>query len=680
MDLSSRQEGPRPFRSRRDRPCDACRGRKIACRIETSPPCAFCESRGSTCTFQNGPNNKRRRVFSHSHSLPNNHFLPQHQQQEQQQPHEGRLASIPPQSWEDFSVEAFDSTIFDSLDLAEDGSPPFQSQGQSQSQRSPLPQPSASDGRNASTSPRHFQPQSLRPSSGDARYHDSGTLHRSQIPPDTGHLNRHVMMELMKGGSSTNPLEISRIRLTSTRDHNDDQSSSEGGPQILMVRDDPPFLVTGKSCMEGASWPDIEALLVGKQRDELLRLYFRFVQPLFPVLQQHDGFNNDIHCDPPQDAASLALFASVYATALPFAIHNDYLSATLTDANGKREQLYRIAIAALLVEANSPSIEALQACLLLLQKGPTIQHQGLTPTYSWLASIASTITKSLGLQYDCSVWNIPLAEKQLRTRLWWATFTMDVWVSVDSPGGRSIGLDDYDVPLPKSADGMSDDHDAGMGHSNEFERLVLLTHLLAQIHGTYYTIRAAKQTSSDLFKSLEFARPLRSALSDCRQSLKADLPLNSGDETPGMSASVHLAACVVSIVLFRALLRPVQCGSTSENPIDSSYKSAASAVVTGSVNCAREAVELLETMVSLIGPWNAFWHSWSQGNFAIVSTFLVQLLLMTESGGAARAEVCELISRWKRAIRVVAGSGGWGSSLMGMALGRLDSLLNQAGL
>ncbi|OAL21614.1 hypothetical protein AYO22_08010 [Fonsecaea multimorphosa] len=588
--------------------------------------------------------------------MPNNHYLPQ----------PDSLTSIP-QTWEDFTAEAFDSTLFDGMDLAEEGSPTFQNQ------RSPQ-QPHTADGRHASTSPRHFRPQSQRPSlSGNAKYHDSSVLHRSQVPPDTGHLNRHVMTELMKG---TNQLEISRIGLRRTKDRSDDSLTGES-PQISMVREDPPFLISGKLCMDCASWSDIESLLLGKQRDELLRLYFRFVQPLFPILQQGDGAYGDTHGDPPQDTAPLALCASVYATALPFAIHNDYLSATLTDANGKREQLYTIAIAALLQTAHSPSIEALQACLLLLQKGPTIQHQGLTPTYSWLASVAVTIAKSLGLQYDCSAWEIPLAEKQLRNRLWWATYTMDIWVSVDSPGGRSIVSDDYDAPLPKSGDGLPGEYEV-TGYGNEFDRLVLLTHLLAQIHETYYTIRAAKQTSSDLFKSLDFARPLRSALSDCRQSLKADLPLNSGDE-PGMSASVHLAACVVSIVLFRALLRPVQCGRAGASPVES-HKSAAAAVMTGSVNCARESVELLENMVSMVGPWNAFWHSWSQGNFAIVSTFLVQLLLMTGDGDGMRIEVSELISRWKRAIRVIAGSGGWGSSLMSMALGRLDSLLNQAGL
>jgi hypothetical protein len=42
------------------------------------------------------------------------------------------------------------------------------------------------------------------------------------------------------------------------------------------------------------------------------------------------------------------------------------------------------------------------------------------------------------------------------------------------------------------------------------------------------------------------------------------------------------------------------------------------------------------------------------------------------------AEVSGLISRWKHAIRIGAGNGGWGHSLMSLALSRLESLLNQS--
>ncbi|EXJ64323.1 hypothetical protein A1O7_00659 [Cladophialophora yegresii CBS 114405] len=478
-------------------------------------------------------------------------------------------------------------------------------------------------------------------------------------------------------------LEVSHIQLERARPAHEAHAPDEVVP-VLMVREHPAFLANGAASTSQpvARWQDVGELLSEKQRHELVQLFFHFVQPAFPVLSGAGAeADSDSHshneCD--LSTASLSLSACIYATALPFSIHNDYLNATLTDANGKREQLYSMAVAAILAEANAPTLETLQACLLLLQKGPTVQHQGLTPTYSAFSSMTVTIAKSLGLQYDCTNWSIPLAEKQLRQRLWWATFVMEVWVSIDTPGGRSICSDDYDVPLLRGGDVANVDHRQEMPEHTHFICLVETSHLLSQICSTYYTVRAAKETASDLFKSLEFAKPLRSALNECKQKLKVIMPLD-GSGQPGASGSVHLAACVTSIILFRALLRPIQGGTSTGPLLRESQMSAAAAVVTGSINCAREAVELLETMVSMVGPWSEFWHSWSQGNFAIVSTFLFQLMvmLMSSSEDSTKAEVADLIARWKKAIRIGAGSGGWGSSLMSMALSRLDSLLSHA--
>src|SRR4051794_34317702 len=41
----------RKYMSKRQRPCDFCRSRKTACRIESSPPCRLCQQYGRECTF-----------------------------------------------------------------------------------------------------------------------------------------------------------------------------------------------------------------------------------------------------------------------------------------------------------------------------------------------------------------------------------------------------------------------------------------------------------------------------------------------------------------------------------------------------------------------------------------------------------------------------------------------------
>ncbi|EXJ79428.1 hypothetical protein A1O3_08930 [Capronia epimyces CBS 606.96] len=526
----------------------------------------------------------------------------------------------------------------------------------------------------------------------DSYYDNIARLHRSQVPPETGHLGRYVMDGFV---GRKDHLEIPRIVFHRSRTLGVDGhlALEQKTPILLEIGMTPqPGPAKLSTSSETSVCSDFETLLSEKQRERLVQLFFRFVQPGFPILPHlvpgEGGGDSEADSESDSDTlkmlrdanAPLALRASLYATALPFAMHDDHLSATLTDMLETRERLYSIATTAILEEANSPSIENLQACLLLLQKGPTSQHQlpGLTPTFSWLTSLAVTMARWLGLQYDCSSWSIPLTEKQLRTRLWWATFCMDLWMSMDSPGGRSIGSQDYDIPVLRPAPEFTDDVGFVPSEAIHFYHLVTLTCLLSQIYESYYTVRASKETASNMLKSLEHARPIRSALNECRQRLNSDLPLD--EEGSGLSASVHLACSVVSIILFRALLRPIQNHVSTLSTPTAPHRSAADAILTGSVNCARSAVELLESMVSVVGPWNSFWHSWSQGNFAMVSTFLVQLLLLSVaevSQEGMRSEVSQLISRWKRAIRIGAGGGGWASSLMSMALSRLDSLLNQ---
>jgi hypothetical protein len=54
------QPGPRSYKSRKYRPCDFCRARQVACKIESAPPCLLCSSHGRQCTFVERPKKKRR--------------------------------------------------------------------------------------------------------------------------------------------------------------------------------------------------------------------------------------------------------------------------------------------------------------------------------------------------------------------------------------------------------------------------------------------------------------------------------------------------------------------------------------------------------------------------------------------------------------------------------------------
>lgn len=51
----------RPYRSKRQRPCDQCRERKLGCQTEAGLPCARCRSADLRCTFAKPPPKRPRR-------------------------------------------------------------------------------------------------------------------------------------------------------------------------------------------------------------------------------------------------------------------------------------------------------------------------------------------------------------------------------------------------------------------------------------------------------------------------------------------------------------------------------------------------------------------------------------------------------------------------------------------
>ena len=45
----------RLYKSRKCRPCDACRRRKVTCDMPNGPPCHRCTGKDQQCTFEEGP-------------------------------------------------------------------------------------------------------------------------------------------------------------------------------------------------------------------------------------------------------------------------------------------------------------------------------------------------------------------------------------------------------------------------------------------------------------------------------------------------------------------------------------------------------------------------------------------------------------------------------------------------
>jgi len=72
-----------------------------------------------------------------------------------------------------------------------------------------------------------------------------------------------------------------------------------------------------------------------------------------------------------------------------------------------------------------------------------------------LGSLIS-VARLLGLHLDCSSWDLPRWERDLRTRLWWALLQYDRWSALAFGRTSSIGYEDQNLPpLPQPPQGAA---------------------------------------------------------------------------------------------------------------------------------------------------------------------------------------------------------------------------------
>lgn len=71
LDEEQRNTFTRPYRSKRSRPCDICRGRKGYCRIDDAPPppCQRCKKLNVAGTFLEGPTKRQQTSYREKNSL-----------------------------------------------------------------------------------------------------------------------------------------------------------------------------------------------------------------------------------------------------------------------------------------------------------------------------------------------------------------------------------------------------------------------------------------------------------------------------------------------------------------------------------------------------------------------------------------------------------------------------------
>ncbi|KAG9853795.1 hypothetical protein KCU98_g2273, partial [Aureobasidium melanogenum] len=630
------QDRARAYKSRNKRPCDFCRYKKAACHLEHKPPCELCLRYGKDCTFVESPAKRRRPNTNEERSreplLPPSNFdlgsdllswepLPSFMT--------ARLPGGLPGEYK-FDSPMFAPLMFEQFDPVQAGlAPPSSRSTRTQSVES---------------IPTSFFDNAQEPSL------DVQGSSNAQVVGLSGERDPFLLRHFICDGNNECIFQKHRLRRVGENDKIPVHFLIQ--PNELATKAQP----AGDLGMLDNFRREIKNMIHDDIGKRLIKIFFRFVQPYFPILSRERSMNNGDY-DP--EAFPTWLLAAVYGHALPFCIFDDQLCVDVYTPPSV-DSLFQIAWSAVQPNYHTPSLSVVQTLLLIVQRRPTNKHVADTPAKWTMVTDAVSIAQSLGLNLDPTDWPLPLWEQRLRRRLAWAVFNQEKWIALNTGRSSHIISDDWDVsPLTQDdfefAEGSDD-----RAYAEHFIQLSALTEIVDDILRNLFSIKATRKLCSSLDMTLEVAKPLRVRLSQWYQELPSDLlPTVRTGHGHDLNAQggLHLAYMTAKVQLFRAMLRP-----TSEPDTQ-----ATNALRTGAIAMGKELFEFLESLDA--NHMEAFWPSYSRTNFAIASNFMV-LLFVTSPNTADAKECLDLLNSWRSLLRIKSCS----CDLLNLALLRLDVL------
>ncbi|KAF4482828.1 Transcriptional activator protein DAL81 [Colletotrichum fructicola Nara gc5] len=514
----------RQWRSRKNRPCDICRKRKTVCVITSVPPCFFCKGRGLECTSTtpSGPSSSTPTAATPARPRTPDALLL----------HPAHPATPASASRGRNHISSNSDAI-----LATSHSPPGEA---SHDPAVASPVPSSRLGARGLWTLEDNKNRTAH-SMGPAAEQDTYVL--DSIPSG-------VM-------SSPDDIDADMIQVYAGTKYPWDPPV-----HFCLLQDE--FAPQDNAAKEAAS-NAIEGL-VGPYGPILVRLYFKHVHPVLPILSK-GRFLRQYASDKTKLPASLR--GAVYALASVFEKKDPCLKGPFPF---QQHQLADYATDSLQRELDSPNLAKLQASLLLLHVKPnhvdSIEHPR-----TWTSTAeAVAIAQMIGLHQDPQRWSLAPWEKRLRRKLWWVTYVTDVWSAVchgnpphiypASFNTSAMAMEDLrsDEDLSEDLQIMVDPVSARFHVSTgaRFLELVKISKMVRDLIDYSFQVPRLRPPGPE--EAADHARLLemKEALRDWGDMLPHGLLMPAPERTTGSSnnAPLHLAYHASQALLFRALMSP----------------------------------------------------------------------------------------------------------------------------
>ncbi|EFY92949.1 fungal specific transcription factor domain-containing protein [Metarhizium acridum CQMa 102] len=177
--------------------------------------------------------------------------------------------------------------------------------------------------------------------------------------------------------------------------------------------------------------------------DVLVGLYFKHVHPVLPIvskvrfLRRYASNRKSI---PGCLRGAVYALASVFWAEDPSTRRGDRFPL-------EQHEIVDQAHRALRREIENPNFFVLQACLLLIHIQPPSIDAMEAPSTFTLSAQATACAQLIGLHQDPGDWNLEIIEKKLRKKLWWAAFVTDCWAAVSHGNPPHIGETSYNTTM-----------------------------------------------------------------------------------------------------------------------------------------------------------------------------------------------------------------------------------------
>ncbi|KAL2809158.1 fungal-specific transcription factor domain-containing protein [Aspergillus granulosus] len=382
-------EHRRRYMSKTQRACDGCRTRKSACQIDVAPPCRLCRAHGQPCEFTSRARRKK---------SPKNDSMPP-----------PMLVSSPQMALPVISPDIGPPT---------DSSFPHPNE---EHLEYPSPQPGQ-----AMFEDLFLSLYGSPTPQGTARSLDNLQDATAQLCGLTGDMDPFVLQHYKFDANS----EFAFSKLTIRQ-----VQQTEVPVQFLLSKQELTIESRAEVELSALEPTDLNAIVPPESGDRLIKLFFRFIQPQFPVLCENAPPN-------PRDAP-IHLLAAIYCIVQPFTAFDDHLCVELAYTPPSAQTLLNMAWRSLNHSLPQPTISSIQTTIILLLRLPT-NALVLDSAWKWtLLGIAVSMAHTLGLHLDPQTWNLPQSEIILRRRLSWLIYILDKWLAFSFGRPTHISLDDW---------------------------------------------------------------------------------------------------------------------------------------------------------------------------------------------------------------------------------------------